>query len=198
MLKKRFPLFNFAPYILVMGLSFVIAWLLFRDGHEEITTHDVTITEIKAVGKLELVRLTLKDIIEHKVEHKLIPDSRLLMVIAGEIGGCVDLQKITEADITRNDSTLTVQLPAPEICFVTIDHKRSQIYDASTIPFVERDGLLVQEMYRKASDYFQSDSLKQVVFKQTQHNAQLVLKPLLEKLSGKKVVLTFRKQRING
>jgi hypothetical protein len=198
MLKKQFQLFNFAPYILVMALTFLLAWFVFRDKEKEMTAHDITISEIKAVGKLELVRVTLKDVLEHTVAHKLLPDSKLLMVISGELAGCVDLQKITEADISRNDSTLTVQLPAPEICFVAIDHKNSHIYQAATYPFIDNDGQLVQEMYRKAANYFQSDSLKQIVFKQTETNAQLVLKPLLEKLSGKKVMLVFNRKVIKN
>ena len=198
MIKNFLKGTNLLPYLIVIVLTLVIAWFLFREREKEVTAHDITLTEIKTVGKLELVRITIKDVIEHKVTHKIVPDSRLLMVIAGEVAGCIDLQKITEADITRNDSILVVQLPAPEICFVAIDHKRSHIYQAATYPFIDNDGLLVQEMYRKAAAYFQSDSLKQVVFKQTEINADRVLKPLLEKLSGKRVSLVFEKRLIKG
>jgi hypothetical protein len=198
MIKDFFKGTSLLPYLIVMMLTLIIAWFLFREQDKEVTSHDLTLTEIKTVGKLELVRITIKDVIEHKVTHKLVPDSRLLMVISGEVAGCIDLQKITEADITRNDSTLIVQLPAPEICFVAIDHKQSHIYQAATYPFIDNDGLLVQEMYRKAATYFQSDSLKQVVFKQTAINADRVLKPLLEKLSGKRVSLVFDKRLIKG
>ncbi len=182
------------PYLVVMLLSLVIGWLLFgRNTPPESTNQFLTVAEVQAVGKLELVRMQLKDVIEHKVEHSsIIPDARLLMVISGEVAGCIDLQKINETDMVRTDSLLTILLPAPEICFTRVDTKKSQIFSVITIPVLDNESELVQTLYRKAENYFQNDALQQEIFKQTKTNATRVLKPLFEKISGRAVQLRFK------
>lgn len=185
---------TFVPYLVVITLSLVIGWLVFgRNAPPESTNQFLTVTEVQAVGKLELVRMQLKDVIEHKVEHSsIIPDARLLMVISGEVAGCIDLQKINETDIVQTDSLVTILLPAPEICFTRIDTQKSQIFSVITIPVLDNQSELVQTLYRKAENYFQNDALKQEIFKQTQMNANHVLKPLFQKISGRAVQLRFK------
>ncbi|MDI9342555.1 MAG: DUF4230 domain-containing protein [Sediminibacterium sp.] len=199
-MKTDISLKGFIPYIIIVVLTLIIGWLWFgRKPVKESTSQYLTVSSVQAVGRLELVRMHLKNVVEHTVEHsRFLPDTRLLMVVSGELAGCIDLQKIKESDIVQEDSLVTVHLPAPEICFSRIDHKKSQIYSVVTIPVLDNESLIVQEMYRKAEASFLNDELRQEVFRQTERNASVILTPLLEKLSGKRVKLVFDKQPLKN
>lgn len=195
-MKTAISIRGFIPYLIIVILTLIIGWLWFgRKPVKESTTQYLTVSSVQAVGRLELVRMHLKNVVEHTVEHSsFLPNTRLLMVVSGELAGCIDLQKIKESDIIQSDSLLTLHLPAPEICFSRIDHKKSQIYSVVTFPVLDDESLIVQDMYRKAEASFLNEELKQEVFRQTERNASLILTPLLEKLSSKQVKLIFNKE----
>ncbi len=192
---------NFMPYVVIVLLTLVIGWFLFRKSEpsETITeTNELAITKIQAIGKMELVKLSIKDVLEYNIKRKYLPDSKVLLVVSGEIVGCIDLTKIKTENIQQNDSAITITLPMPEICYHKIDHQKSKIYNATTYYLLDNEMAITQEVYKKAEHYFTSDSLKTIVFKETEKNVETMLKPLLESLTKKTVILNFNKTKIAG
>ena len=190
---------NFMPYVIIVLLTLVIGWFLFRKSEpsETITeTNELAITKIQAIGKMELVKLSIKDVLEYNIKRKYLPDSKVLLVVSGEIVGCIDLTKIKTENIQQNDSAITITLPMPEICYHKIDHQKSKIYNATTYYLLDNEMTITQEVYKKAEHYFTSDSLKTIVFKETEKNVETMLKPLLESLTKKTVILNFNKTKI--
>lgn len=188
--------FSFTPYVVVMILTGVICWFLFRtkDNSTQIReTNDMAITKIQAIGRMELVKLTIKDVLEYTIERDYLPDSKVLLVVSGEMAGCIDLAKILKDQITVGDSIVKIRLPKPEVCYYKIDQQKTRIYNATTYFLLDNEMQLTQLAYRRAENYFKSDSLNQIVFKETEANVQTMLKPLLENLTGKKVELFFDK-----
>ncbi len=180
------------PYGIIIILTLVIGYLLFKNPSKiEENSNNLIITEIKAIGKLELAHLSIKDVVEHTVKRDYLPDSKILMVVVGETAGCIDLTKITAEKIKLSDSVVEITLPLPEICFTAINHKQSKIYSALTFVGLDNDFLLSETIYKKAEASMKSDSLQQIVFIKTKENAAIVLKPLLEKIVQKKVILKF-------
>lgn len=195
-----FKKINLAPYLIVVVLTIILSWFLFHSKSEEktIETNDIAITEIKAIGKMELVKLNVKDVLEYTIKRDYLPDSKVLLVVSGEIAGCIDLTKVNSSQIVHKDSSVRITLPKPEICYSKIDHQRSKIYNATTYFLLDNELALTQLVYKRAESYFQSDSINQIVFKQTEENAQKILKPLLEKIAGKQVELGFEKNAIKN
>ena len=142
--------------------------------------------------------MTIKDVLEYTIKRDYLPDSRILLVVSGEIAGCIDLTKLETKHIKSNDSILEITLPNPEICYYKIDHQKSKIYNATTYFMLDDETKLTQLVYQKAENYFKSDSLNQIVFKETELNAQKVLKPILENITHKKIVLSFNKKNIKN
>ena len=81
-------------------------------------------------------------------------------------------------------------MPDPELCSYKIDHSKSKIYDTEYAFMNEQ--LLLNEAYTRAEAKIKQSALEMGILDQTKKNAELVLKPLLENISGKKVVLQFR------
>jgi hypothetical protein len=163
-----------------------------RKTAKESTNALVMVSDIQAIGKLELTKINIKEVLEHTLELDWAMDKKVLMVFGGEVVGCVDLSKIKEEQIDQKDSTITIILPATEICYSKIDHSKTKLYNLSTLAeFNKIEPEMVDYLYKKGEAYLVSDSMKVLIRKETEVNAQKILRPLLERITRKKVILTF-------
>ena len=160
----------------------------FRRGDN--TTQSIVLKEIKALGKLELVKYTFKDIVEHEQVNTYLPNANAILIVEGEATGCIDLAKITAADIQATTDSITVYLPTPELCTWKINHDRSRVYD-TRFSFLDQSQL-VSDAYKKAERQVRQSALDGGILDQTRKNAHLLLSPLLAQIAGKKIGLAFR------
>jgi len=154
------------------------------------TTHNMVLKEMTVLGKLELSNFAFRDVVEQELVRDYLPNPKAILIVQGEAIGCIDLTKIKADDITTKDDTLIVHLPDPELCSYRIDHSKSKIYDTEYAFMNEQS--LMNEAYTRAEAKIKQSALEMGILEQTKKNAELVLKPLLENLSGKKVVLQYR------
>lgn len=162
----------------------------FRRG--ETTTQSIVLKEVQALGKLELVKYTFKDIVEHEQVNTFLPNANAILIVEGEATGCIDLTQIALSDIVTTGDSVTVNLPKPELCTWKINHDRSRVYD-TRFSFLN-EAQLVSDAYRKAESQVKQSALTGGILDQTRRNANQMLRPLLERISGKKVGLTFHDQ----
>jgi hypothetical protein len=153
------------------------------------TTHNLVLKEMTVLGKLELSNFSFRDVIEQELVRDYLPNPKAILIVQGEAIGCLDLTKIKPEDIASKDDTLIVHLPDPELCSYRIDHSKSKIYDIEYAFMNEQS--LINEAYTRAEAKIKQSALEMGILEQTKKNAELVLKPLLERISGKKVVLQF-------
>lgn len=192
MLLKRF--IQLAVVLLIaFGSIFIwekahnLTWFGIKDVR---TTHRVVLEKMTTLGKIELSKFTFKDIVEQELVRDFLPNPKALLIVQGEAIGCIDLQKVTENDIHIFEDSMTIALPSPEICTFRIDHEHSKIYQTDYAFMNEQ--LLLDEAYKKAESQIYKSALDAGILEQTRKNAELVLKPLFENISSRKVVLTFK------
>ncbi|GAB3775375.1 hypothetical protein GCM10028818_19450 [Spirosoma horti] len=195
LINTLFRLFLIA--VLVAGL--IAIWeqirgntLLSRFRRGDNTTQSIVLKEVKTLGKLELVRYTFKDIVEHEQVNTFLPNANAVLIVEGEATGCLDLTQINLNDIRTMADSITIQLPKPELCGWKINHDRSRVYDTH-FSFLN-ESQLVSDAYRKAEHQVKQSALTGGILNQTQQNATQLLRPLLERISGKKVGFTFQDQ----
>lgn len=150
----------------------------------------IVLQEVTALGKLELVRYTFKDIVEHEQLNTFLPNANALLIVEGEATGCIDLTKISLADIITTGDSITVRLPNPELCSWKINHDRSRVYD-TRFAFLD-NSQLVSDAYRQAERQIRQSALSGGILEQTRQNANRMLRPLLMRISGRRVGLVFR------
>jgi hypothetical protein len=157
-------------------------------------SEDVMVEKITSMGKLELVKYSMKDVLEKKQVHTLLPDERVLFVAVGEVTACIDLTKVRKQDITRDslNNVVTVVLPQPEICYAKLDHQRSKVYDVSGVILPSTTKAMVEDIYKLAEKRLLDNARGMNITGKARENAQVIFKPLLEGVSGKKVVLKFK------
>lgn len=180
-----------ATIVLILALFFYIKKQFFLTRTE--ITEDVMVEKIVSMGKLELVKYSMKDVIEKKEIRRILPDKRILFVAVGEVAGCIDLTKLKKDDIVAAGAdSVTVFLPLPEICYVKLDHQQSKVYDVSGVLFPSDSKAMVEDIYKIAEQSILENARTQNILGKTRENASLIFKPMLENISGKKVGLEFR------
>ncbi|GAB4055815.1 DUF4230 domain-containing protein [Spirosoma litoris] len=193
LINALFRLFLIA--VLVAGL--IAIWeqirgnsLLSRFRRGDNTAQHIVLKEITTLGKLELVKYTFKDIVEHEQVNTFLPNANAILIVEGEATGCIDLTRISATDIITEGDSITVQLPKPELCSWKINHDRSRVYDTH-FSFLDQSQL-VSDAYRKAERQVRQSALDGGILNQTRQNANQILRPMLERISGKKIGLVFR------
>lgn len=179
--------------ILLAALAFMFFY--FKKQLFEVKTEineDVMVSKITSMGKLELVKYSMKDVIEKKEVRRFLPDERVLFVAVGEVVGCIDLTKVSKDDIRFNNDSLILYLPQPEICYVKIDHKESKVYDVSGVWFPSDTKNLVEGIYKIAEQKLLTNAKGMQLMQKTKESATLIFKPLVENLSNKKVEILFK------
>src|SRR5690606_23950795 len=98
---------------------------------EEETTvvnHHMVVEKLESLGKIELVKYYIKDIVEHEVIKSWWPDPKVVLIISGEVVGCIDLTKVDSSSISIAPDKVTIKLPLPEICYFKVNHDESKVY----------------------------------------------------------------------
>lgn len=183
-------IFLFATFLFVLFVFFYLR-KEFSTSRSEMN-EDAMVEKITRIGKLELVKYTMKDVLEKKELRSFLPDQRILFVAAGEVAGCIDLTKLTIEDVSATKDTVTVYLPKPEICYAKLDHNRSKVYDVSGAWFPGDAQAMVEDIYKLAEKEILERALEMDILKKTEENAHHIFKPMLENVSGKKVEIRFR------
>ena len=185
---------DFFLFVVVIGLA-AIGFLLYRTfafTETESTKHEAVVERIRLMGKVQLVQFNIRDVVEYKVERNMfLPDSKVLMIVAGEIGACIDLQKIKDGDVRRSETKTVITLPPPEICYVKVDHERSTIYDKKSWMFLDDDAELMDKAYKEAEKFLNRADVQQPALAEAQKNASAILGPVFEKIAGQPVEISF-------
>lgn len=188
------------PWVIII----VLGVTLYVEKADEATpddsvTHSTILSEIEALGKLELVRYNFKDITELEKQSKEYffkiikfgPDSKIALVSVGSAVGCIDLTRIQAKDIYEENDTLYILLPEAELCNYQLNMEQTHIYALETNPMMnEKD--FIQKAYTLAERRIKESALKSGILEQTESNAELILGPLLKNIAGKPVMFIKR------
>ena len=174
------------------------AWFMSRNEklQETSTTHQEVIEKIEAIGKLELVRMDLQDVIEHQVIRQWLPNAKAILIAYGEAAGCIDLQKIKPDDIYVSGDSISIQLPQPELCYCKVDHNKSRIMDTQ-FNFLSGANI-VDGAYKEAEKQMTRTVLKAGILEQTKTNAIAFFFPFFQSMGFKHCYIHFEELRIEN
>jgi hypothetical protein len=156
------------------------------------------VEKVEAMGKMQLVRYQISDAVEYVKPSgsRFVPDAKAMLIVAGEAIGCVDLAKVKPTDLVATDSLVTLTVPQPELCVFKVDHQKSKVYDTK-FTRITGETKIIDDAFKKAETQIKNAALENGILEETKKNAQLILKPMLEQLTGKKVNLVFELPKEN-
>lgn len=178
--------------VVILAVIGLIGWLIATKFSLKTTVeskHQLLVERVEAMGKLELVKYRISDVLEHKNKTPFLPDASVLLIIKADAVGCIDLTKVKAEHIQVYGDSVVMRLPQPEICYIKIDHKASRVYDTKMAFFREAD--LVDEAYKNAEQQIDIEVRKSDILQQTRTNALNVFKPILTGLGYNKISLSF-------
>lgn len=194
MIKRVISSIVILVVILLLAFAGWFVYYKFELGSSKtIVKDDVMVEHITDIGKLELVKYSMKDVIERKELRFFLPDQRVLFIAAGEVAGCIDLTKVTTKDIIHHRAdSITLYLPAPEICYVKLDHRRSKVYDISGAWMPGDTQHMVEEIYKLAEQKLLENAQEMNILDKTKENARIIFKPMIMNMTGIKINIAFR------
>ena len=188
--------------VLLLGIPFFIGyhWKSWTSpivpDLSEVEIKTMLITEIEALGKIELVKYQFQEVTEVKELSpeflnilKLDTDDKAILITQGEAVGCLDLLKISANDVEVTEDTIWMQIPESEICYYKLDLEKTKLYSVETGFFTDRDQF-ISRAYRQAERQIREAANNSGILEQTEVNAHRILRPMLEELSGKTIIFT--------
>lgn len=190
------------PWVIAAALTIILVAFYYSSGPlftsqpQTIVTQNTVLREVESLGKLELVRYNFKDITELEKRndgfvYKLfrMDNAKIALISVGSATGCIDLTKIKVDQIRVFNDSLFIRLPEPELCYYKLDMDKTRIYSLDTEWQVDEKEF-IQEGYKLAEQRIKESALTSGILDQTTQNAELILRPLLEKVAAMPVVFT--------
>jgi hypothetical protein len=199
-------------FVITATLYFTNHWPFTKKEreHQHIIDSSVILKEVENLGKLELVKYNFKEVFEYKrlsdgkiignsilSTHNYNPDLSVILIASGEAVGCIDLTKLEYADIDMRGDSIVVHLPAPELCYHKLDMNNTKIYSFNKESwwsrlFSEEDekNEVLQMAYQKAEERLREAAIESGIYQSTNENVTIMLKPLLQQLTGKNVIVS--------
>lgn len=154
------------------------------------------LTKIEALGKLELVKYSFQEITELTEKNSnflgIFPsgDSRAVLISQGEAVGCMDLTKINVEDFIVRGDSFFIKLPEPELCYYKLNMEKTRVYSIERGVYYKDEKQMIQKAYQLAERQIKKAALESGILEETVANSEIILKPFLEEVTGKKVFFT--------
>jgi len=178
--------------IVVVCGSGIVGIVLYRSLTEKYRSeHELSVDKIEKMGKLELVKVNIKDILEQTGERPFyLPNAKAVLIIAGEVIAGIDLEKVQKDDIADSGTQITITLPKPEILMSKVNHEKSKIYNIEWGGFSTAN--LVDEAYKAAEKKIIEEAEKTGFEETCKNNAKTLLTPIFREISGKEIDILFK------
>lgn len=178
------------PIVVIALISIIYFMVKPNEPEKIVVTHDMILEQVEEIGKLELLKYNIRDIIEYKKERSWLPNSKTALIVVGEIVACIDLSKILRDDIVIKNDSINLTLPLPEICYSKIDHTRSRVYDVKYGLWEAHE--LVDEAYKEAETQIHNQTINMGIITDSKQSAIKILTSLLNSFGFKKISINFK------
>lgn len=176
--------------IITISIILIISYFLYKDkGSTSFSKHSTIITQVEKLGRLEVVKYNIQDIMEYKKIRRWLPNSNTMMKVAGEVIACIDLTRIGEKDIYTFKDSVSLILPLPEICSYKVDHSRSKVFNVEYGLWETAE--IVDEAYAAAENHIYNEAIDMGIAKESQENTISVLTSILNGLGFNKIHIEF-------
>ena len=159
---------------------------------KEVISHSVIVQSIEDIGRLEVIRYNVRDIVEYKKIREWLPNAKTLLMVSGEIVVCIDLSKIASNDIRTSGDSIYLTLPEPEICHTKIKHSESKVYNLEFGLWESEE--IMDEAYRYAEKQLEIEALKLNIRDKSRENTANLLTPILHSMGFKYVAISLKPQ----
>lgn len=194
MIRRNLKVISLILFILVVVTAAIIIrskltpQYKFRSGA-------AVVKEMKALNRLETAQFTIEKIIDAGTSgnafQNLLFGDRLLFIAHGEVIAGFDLSQLTDESITISDSTISLELPEPQILFVRLDSEQSRVYDRRQGLLTKGDKDLETEARLEAEQTIREAACASGILTQASDNGRKHLTTILRSFGFDSVTITI-------
>ncbi|CAN5180017.1 hypothetical protein BH09PAT2_BH09PAT2_08920 [soil metagenome] len=182
--------------VLILITIIVIYFVSRRSDSRVNVSRTAVITELRELNRLETASFTIEKIVDAKtasngrIQDFLFGD-KLLLIAHGEVIAGIDLSKLQESNITIQEKTIALTLPAPEILVVSLDNTKTQVYDRQTGILSKGDKNLETEARSQAEQSIRLAACDGKILDEAAENARRQLTALFRTLSFETITISI-------
>lgn len=196
--------------LLAVMLAIFVLWIVpsigpainrsIRNSIAQITSRVITTTspspiiieKLQALNRLETARQVERHVVDAKSESKMWPQflfkDSLMMLVQTEIVAGIDLNALSEGDITVDHGTVTIHMPSPQIFYIRIDDSNSKVYMRDRGLFVFNPNIDLERQARlKAEADARQSALHGELLSNARINAERNIRGVLQELGFSKI-----------
>lgn len=145
----------------------------------------VTITQIRALNRLETAQMDVTHISQIQQSYGVIPNSlagdELTFLAVGQVIAGIDLSQLKNDDVRAEGDSLIVKLPPPLILVSRLDNTRSKVIDRDTGVLRRADIDLESRARAGAEGAIRNEALRKGILELAERNAQTQLAEFLKR-----------------
>ncbi len=188
--------------ILVIGITFVVAWIVWRQTrraavqvfipHEEQVDLTALVTRVRALNRLETASVRVIHVSTIKQSYQLFPNvlagDELTFFATGDVIAGVDLSQLTRRNVRREaDGTIVVRLPPSQILVTRLDNRESRVISRKTGLFRRADVHLEARARQYAEQGIRNEALQKGILPLASQNAEIKVAELLHTFGFQRV-----------
>ncbi len=183
--------------VLILGAFFIgsafSGFSLFGGGEEYTDVGQSVVEQVRNVAQLTTVEVIESTMIEKGNDFGWLNwarGDRIFMFVVAKIGAGIDFERFYESsfDVDTETGTVTVELPAAEITYISLDNEQTQVIDRSTGVLTQGDPQLESDARQVAEDVLQQSAIEAGILERADENARSVIEGLLLELGYTRVV----------
>lgn len=172
------------------GLPFV-GWLL-GEKPPRTSTGPVVVEGIQELDQLASVRWTESVPVTEKsggdIWERVFDGEKVLVIATGTVEAGVDLGDIHKDDVKVSGSTVTIDLPDPEVLSANLDEAKTHVYDRDLSPLnIRPDDDLVEDARLLAVEKIKSAARRNEILDSAEQNAEGSIRAFVTTLGFEKV-----------
>jgi len=142
--------------------------------------------QVQGLSKLETSRFTMEKILDAERTRRYVPKflagETLVFVAHGEVVAGLDMSKLTEQDVQVSGTSITMDLPEPEILYSRLDNEKSRVYDRDRGLFSQADKDLESQVRATAEEQLREDALEDDILVHARSNGEQSVRALLSSM----------------
>lgn len=153
--------------------------------HEKRIDLAVTITQIRALNRLQTAQMQVTHVSKITQSYGVIPNAlagdELTFLAVGDVIAGIDLSRLKNDDVRVSGTTLIMTLPSPQILVTRIDNQRSRVIDRDTGVLRRADIDLESRARAGAEVAIRNEAVKRGILDLAEKNAQTHMAEFLRK-----------------
>jgi Protein of unknown function (DUF4230) len=170
----------------------VIGPLFYEEEPAQTTTGPVVVEGVQDLNRLATVRWRESVIVTRESGgtelERFLAGEKVLLVATGDVEAGVDLASLGRDDVKVSGETVTIRLPEPEILSVSLDERKTRVYDRDFGPLNLRpDDDLVEQARAAAEDRIEQAARDEDILDQAEQNAEDSIRTFVSTLGFEEV-----------